>query len=81
MAYADTPKGAGINNGYAFDAAKLQNNSETTKDKEKKTLDYLSISAPIAEARDNQELISAAKVQRKIGILQIFSVIFLYHVK
>ena len=38
------------------DGAKVQQNSETTKDKEKKTLDYLSISAPIAEARDNQEL-------------------------
>ena len=24
MAYADTPKGAGINNGYAFDGAKVQ---------------------------------------------------------
>lgn len=36
MAYADTPKGAGINSGYAFDVAKLQKNTETTKDKEQK---------------------------------------------
>lgn len=64
MANADTLEGAGVNSGNALDAAKLQNNSETTKDKEKKTLDYLSISAPIAEARDNQEFISATKVQQ-----------------
>jgi len=36
MAYADTPKGAGINSGYAFDVAKLQKKTETTKDKEQK---------------------------------------------
>ena len=34
------------------------------KIRRKKTLDYLSISAPIAEARDNQEFISTAKVQQ-----------------
>ena len=36
MAYADTLEGAGVNSGNALDAAKLQNNSETTKDKEQK---------------------------------------------
>ena len=34
MANADTLEGAGVNSGNALDAAKLQNNSETTKDKE-----------------------------------------------
>ena len=55
------------------DGAKVQQNSETTKDKEKKTLDYLSISAPIAEARDNQEFISAAKVQQNSEITKLSS--------
>lgn len=36
MAYADTPKGAGINSGYAFDGAKVQQNFETAKDLAKK---------------------------------------------
>lgn len=36
MANADTLYGAGVNSGNALDAAKLQNNSETTKDKESK---------------------------------------------
>ena len=36
MANADTLEGAGVNSGNALDAAKLQNNSETTKDKEQK---------------------------------------------
>jgi len=36
MANADTLDGAGVNSGNALDAAKLQNNSETTKDKEQK---------------------------------------------
>ena len=36
MANADTLEGAGVNRGNALDAAKLQNNSETTKDKEQK---------------------------------------------
>ena len=48
----------------SISVAKVQRKSETTKNKEKKTLDYLSISAPIAEARDNQEFISAAKLQQ-----------------
>ncbi len=34
MAYADTPKGAGINSGYAFDGAKVQQNFEISKKKE-----------------------------------------------
>jgi len=49
-------------NGAAHRAAPLAD-SPTSVNKEK-TLDYLSISAPIAEARDNQEFISAAKVQQ-----------------
>ncbi len=36
MANADTLDGAGVNSGNALDAAKLQYNSETTKDKEQK---------------------------------------------
>ena len=36
MANADTLDGAGVNSGNALDAAKLQNNSETTKDLAKK---------------------------------------------
>ena len=36
MANADTLEGAGVNSGNALDAAKLQNNSETTKDLAKK---------------------------------------------
>ena len=36
MANADTLDGAGVNSGNALDAAKLQNNSETAKDKEPK---------------------------------------------
>lgn len=37
MANADTLDGAGVNSGNALDAAKLQNNSETTKDLVKKS--------------------------------------------
>ena len=36
MANADTLEGAGVNSGNALDAAKVQQNSETTKDKESK---------------------------------------------
>lgn len=36
MANADTLDGAGVNSGNALDVAKLQNNSETTKDKGQK---------------------------------------------
>ena len=37
MANADTLNGADAYSGNALDAAKLQNNSETTKDKEQKS--------------------------------------------
>ena len=36
MANADTLEGAGVNSGNALDAAKVQQNSETTKDKGQK---------------------------------------------
>lgn len=42
MANADTLDGAGVNSGNALDGAKVQNNSETTKDLAKKTLPPLS---------------------------------------
>lgn len=44
------------------------NNDKLLYVNKEKTLDYLSISAPIAEARDNQEFISAAKVQQNFEI-------------
>ena len=42
------------------------NNDKLLYVNKEKTLDYLSISAPIAEARDNQEFISAAKLLKDV---------------
>lgn len=71
MAYADTPKGAGINSGYAFDVAKLQKNTETTKDKEqKRALETASL--PFVE--DQPTVVSSAdgaKVRIKLVLYQL----------
>ena len=71
MANADTLYGAGVNSGNALDAAKLQNNSETTKDLAKKNclLSYHSALIAGASARQLKQSWHRVPSIRKINQL------------
>ena len=84
MANADTLDGAGVNSGNALDGAKVQQNSETTKDKNKNNkahsyevtkielLDGLS-NSPRLEMVESNPSISVAKVQQNSEITKLSS--------
>ena len=84
MANADTIEGAGVNSGNALDGAKVQQNSETTKDKNKNNkahsyevtkielLDGLS-NSPRLEMVESNPSISVAKVQQNSEITKLSS--------